>query len=515
MILITSANYVNFGLTSEFGHIPPCMLPVQNKRLYEHQYALIEKLQTNLNNRENVYISLPDDYEIPLFDEIKLGRLNISVIKISSKLSLLSSVKEAIEKYANDDEPIRILLGDTLFSELPTALDVYLYGTSEDDYKWDYSDSNNVYSGYFAFSNKEKLLSAINYVYNNGDRNNFTDIIEKYSLTGVKSTGWLDFGLQNTYYRSISKFTTQREFNSLHITKHSVRKYSKDTHKMQAESNWYYSLPSDMKHFAPAIWNTYTHGYEIEYLYLSSLANMYVYGESSYNTWVNIINACCEYLTAEYSHTCTDAESVAKTNNLLFTYKTLSRISKYAKDKSFDLNHSLLLNGKSLPSVNDIILEMDKHIEKDVVRFTSIMHGDFCFSNTLYDFKSQSVKVIDPRGLSADGSEITNYGDLRYDVAKLAHSIIGKYDFIMAGRFEYSESSKYDIRFHVYDNNNCIIAKYFLDRMSSCYNITTDTIYPIMINLFLSMLPLHNDNVLRQKALLANALQLYLEYKLL
>ena len=28
MILITSANYVNFGLTSEFGHIPPCMLPM-------------------------------------------------------------------------------------------------------------------------------------------------------------------------------------------------------------------------------------------------------------------------------------------------------------------------------------------------------------------------------------------------------------------------------------------------------------------------------------------------------
>ena len=356
-------------------------------------------------------------------------------------------------------------------------------------------------------------MSAINYVYYNGDRNNFTDIIEKYSLTGVKSSGWLDFGLQNTYYRSISKFTTQREFNSLHITKYSVRKYSKDTHKMQAEANWYYSLPSDMKHFAPAIYDAYTNGYEIEYLYLSSLANMYVYGESSYNTWVNIINACCEYLTAEYLHTCNDAESVAKTNNLLFTDKTLSRISKYAEDKSFDLNHTLLLNGKSIPSVNDIILEMDSLIEKDAVRFTSIMHGDFCFSNTLYDFKSQSVKVIDPRGLSADSKEITNYGDLRYDVAKLAHSIIGKYDFIMAGRFEYSESSKYDIKFNIYDNDNCRIVKYFLDRMSSLYNITTDTIYPIMINLFLSMLPLHNDNILRQKALLANALRLYSEYK--
>ena len=37
--------------------------------------------------------------------------------------------------------------------------------------------------------------------------------------------------------------------------------------------------------------------------------------------------------------------------------------------------------------------------------------------------------------------------------------------------------------------------------------------YPIMINLFLSMIPLHSDNNLRQKAMLANALKLYLTFK--
>jgi hypothetical protein len=37
--------------------------------------------------------------------------------------------------------------------------------------------------------------------------------------------------------------------------------------------------------------------------------------------------------------------------------------------------------------------------------------------------------------------------------------------------------------------------------------------YPVMVLLFLSMLPLHVDNPLRQKALLANAMRLYLEAK--
>ena len=512
MILIASANYVNYGLASEFGNIPPCMLPVQNKRLYEHQHSLIEKLQYKLNNKEKVYISFPADYEIPLFDKIKLDRLNIGIIKISSKLSLLSSVKEAIEEYVKDNEPIRILLGDTLFSELPSALDIYLYGTSEDDYKWDYSDSNNVYSGYFAFSDKEKLLSAMNYVYYNGDRDNFTDIIKEYSLNGVKSTGWLDFGLQNTYYRSISKFTTQREFNSLQITRFSVKKFSDDYTKMKAEYTWYKSVPPDMMHYIPSVWGTCYNGYEIEYFYLCSLSNMYVYGESSYNTWVNIINACCEYLTSEYSHKSYKSCDIAKTNNLLFTYKTQSRLEKYSFATGFDLNHKIIINGKELPSINSIIDELDKCIKKDSVEYVSIMHGDFCFSNILYDFKSQSIKVVDPRGLSADCKEITNYGDLRYDVAKLAHSIIGKYDFIMAHRFDYSEASPYDIKFSIYLNNNCKIEKYFLNKMSLLYNVNEDTIYPIMINLFLSMLPLHSDDSIRQKALLANALRLYLEY---
>ena len=36
--------------------------------------------------------------------------------------------------------------------------------------------------------------------------------------------------------------------------------------------------------------------------------------------------------------------------------------------------------------------------------------------------------------------------------------------------------------------------------------------YPVMLLLFLSMLPLHVDNPQRQKALMANCLKLYLEW---
>ena len=54
----------------------------------------------------------------------------------------------------------------------------------------------------------------------------------------------------------------------------------------------------------------------------------------------------------------------------------------------------------------------------------SIMHGDFCLSNILYDLRSRICKLLDPRG-SFGASGI--YGDPRYDVAKLYHSVYGLY----------------------------------------------------------------------------------------
>ena len=137
------------------------------------------------------------------------------------------------------------------------------------------------------------------------------------------------------------------------------------------------------------------------------------------------------------------------------------------------------------------------------------MHGDLCFSNILYDSRSNHIKLIKQRGVN-NKHNISIYGDWRYDVAKLAHSIVGKYDFIIANRFKYKENSSTDIEFEIeYDN------LYEVEELDKYFDKFFDfkMYYPIMINLFLSMIPLHSDNILRQKAMLANALYLYDEFK--
>ena len=121
--------------------------------------------------------------------------------------------------------------------------------------------------------------------------------------------------------------------------------------------------------------------------------------------------------------------------------------------------------------------------------------------------------MIDPRGVDNDGN-LSVYGDLRYDVGKLAHSIIGLYDFIIAGMFSYSEHGPYDItlEFDVTDGIRATQKK-FTNLIFAGHSIDELNVYPIMIHLFLSMLPLHSDNSERQKAMLANALRLYVELK--
>ena len=117
--------------------------------------------------------------------------------------------------------------------------------------------------------------------------------------------------------------------------------------------------------------------------------------------------------------------------------------------------------------------------------------------------------MIDPRGLDFENNQLI-YGDIRYDVAKLAHSVIGLYDHIIAGYYELVENEPYNYNFKIYTNPiiENIQGKFLETKFTGKSFEELDT-FPILIHLFLSMLPLHADNENRQKALIMNALRLY------
>lgn len=84
--------------------------------------------------------------------------------------------------------------------------------------------------------------------------------------------------------------------------------------------------------------------------------------------------------------------------------------------------------------------------------------------------------------------------------------------YIIAGYYKIEESANgsiqivFDIDDRVLSIHNNFIHSFKLN------NLTVREIMPLVILLFLSMLPLHADRPDRQKAMLINALKLYKEY---
>ncbi len=234
-----------------------------------------------------------------------------------------------------------------------------------------------------------------------------------------------------------------------------------------------------------------------------------MFGDLPLKSWKSVLRRCEEFLLAmqRYPGAVDERQAV----NYLYKGKTLARLEEFSEESGVSLDEGWIFNGDSLPGLREIAGLIE--VSAGRVR-PSVMHGDFCLSNVLYDFRSRLVRVIDPRGYLAEG-DYTIFGDARYDYAKLCHSVIGLYDFIVAGRYSLEISAGNEIDFSVHAGAVAeSLDKYLRSVSFAGFDFFQDEIHKIMINLFLSMLPLHGDDSRRQMALLANALRLYRKYVL-
>ena len=92
MIIINSAAFVNDDLRAEFGLLPPCFLPLGNKRLYSYQ---IESLRITFPE-ETIVISLPKEYELGRYDALFFKEHNITIIQTPFRLSQGESLYEIL-----------------------------------------------------------------------------------------------------------------------------------------------------------------------------------------------------------------------------------------------------------------------------------------------------------------------------------------------------------------------------------------------------------------------------------
>lgn len=518
MFLIMSGAYVGTELESEFGHIPPSFLPLGNRRLFQHQVALVPE-------GVEIYLSVPESFEVSSHDQAWLTKQNVKLLTIPDGLSLGASLVAAVNISGHSlTTPMHVLYGDTLFTQLPEGDDIASVSVAKDSYNWAVltndkahwlkdndltkNENNRIIDGYFKFSQPREILRCITQ-----SEWNFIEGLNRYhlsvGLTPVESSGWLDFGHVNTYYRSKAEHTTQRAFNELSINSRWIEKASIKNDKIAAEANWFATLPAQLRGYIPQYLGSNSENnkisYRLEYLHLTALNELFVFGQLPSQVWQQILNGCVEFLKACTQYSANNADT-ANSLDILFGDKTPQRLAEYCESESITLDMEWRFEEQSI-SLQQLLDKSTQHLPS-ARSAMNVLHGDFCFSNILYDFRAGKVKTIDPRGMTPDSTK-TLYGDISYDLAKLSHSILGLYDWIIAGYYDVSINSNHIELSIANSGQHKEPQQAFIELVEQNFDLTAKNLYAMQIHLFLSMLPLHADDKSRQKALFANAFRLY------
>ena len=450
------------------------LLPLRGKSVILRQ---LENLKESYGLNKFIIVVCNDNYK--LLDYIKSilsEKFEITLVQVNSKKNILSSLKYALKK-ADLTLPTRVLLGDTM---IPKSIDETqdVIFTSKDitmSDNWCLVDKNGDFYdkeknidltdkealvGYYAFSDTKYLLNCCVKARLMLKKEISTALImyqEKHKLKTKLIDDWYDLGHTSGLIKAKNMLFNARCFNSISVDTECglLTKTSTKVQKLEDEAFWYLHLPDDLKIFTPRFvsFNKDTSSAALtQELYgYPSLQELYLSGEVNLEDWNYIIKSLFKLHKKFENHThTTDLNTDAV--KWLYYDKTKERLGDLRKqnpywnkvlDREFEY-----INGKKYRGV----AYLKEGIELCVQELCktgqeTIIHGDYCFSNILFDSSNYCFKLIDPRGRL--NAEPTIYGDPRYDIAKLRHSVVGLYDFIVHGLFKLNENKtgfEYEIK---------------------------------------------------------------------
>lgn len=525
--VIFSGAYCSHEMCAEFGKIPPSFLPVSNGRLFEMQVHFAKKYSSN------IILTVPSSFNISSHDLEILENDNIRVVFVPDTLTLLQAVYFTLE-LLNNGFSTYILFGDTYIEyDKIINFDSIAYDKSYEYYNWSevvvkdnkslelrrqFENSNitkDVVCGLYAIKDLylfRKLIPKIK---------TFDELIEEYSkikeMTLFKPTVWLDFGHLNTYYKSKKDLLVTRSFNNIECDGHVITKSSTNINKLKAEANWYLNLPNNLKCFCPQLISEEEslgqYSYSVEYLYLSNLAELYLFAKLPYFFWEQVFESCSKFLNIakNYYDSSLTSEKVSPDEwyEQIVLQKTNQRLEQFATETQFDITRNVKFNNEVFLSLQDLTHHLLSLVRKSESKDMSFVHGDFFFGNILFDNTAKRIKLIDPRGM-INHEKFSVYGDIRYEIAKLTHSVVGKYDEIIADRGSFIIKNDYDFVMNFYDESlTQSIVDSFISKDFLGYKIDSKENYALTCLLFISMLPLHNEDEQRQKKFIANVYRLY------
>lgn len=342
------------------------------------------------------------------------------------------------------------------------------------------------------------------------------DILERVGsdqpIRAVSAGQWLDCGNPDRQAAAQRVLLEQRAFNELHVDEvfGTITKRSHHVDKFRNEINYLRSLPADLAVLFPRVLE---HSLEpadthvtLEFYGYPTLAELFVYENVDAGIWHRVFEHLHELITRGFMahpHTVDPAHVRA-----MYVDKARDRLQALDGPpelrRLIDADGPITVNGVELAPLNALWPRLEAEV--DAIGATSVggvIHGDLCFSNVLYDLRSGVCKLIDPRG-SFGPTGI--YGDVRYDIAKLWHSLHGHYDFITADLFRVNVDGlavDLDIRTRPHHDR---VRSSFGEVFFPAFDARDITLITGLI--FASLPALHYDHPQRQLALFARGLQL-------
>lgn len=368
--------------------------------------------------------------------------------------------------------------------------------------------------GHYSFSDTALLRRLVNSALLKGETE-LSGVLMAYAaerpLAVRETSDWLDFGHASGLLQArLSHFST-REFNAIRVDR--VRgvlvKTSRKKQKLLDEVNWYRSLPRELALFAPRVaglsQTPESVTVELELYGYQTLAELYLYGQNNLEDWLGILEALLEVHRLFRSHAAPPDRGELTDIYLVKTARRIEAAARLPHIAALMEPAALLINGqacRNLPALREDLLAATAALAGDAPR--CVAHGDFCFSNILFDPLHFVFKLIDPRGrFKTQGI----YGDPRYDIAKLRHSAVGLYDSFVAGLYSLERlgTAAYALKCPQ-ASFAAALARHF-DRLIIRQGYDLAEIRLIEGLLFLTMIPLHSDDPRRQTAFYLTAVR--------
>lgn len=266
--------------------------------------------------------------------------------------------------------------------------------------------------------------------------------IHRHTPVRVGRAGsWLDCGNPDMQARAHQALLQTRAFNELAIdpTLGTIRKRSRNAEKFIDEINYLRLLPPDLAVLFPRLL-AYSTAWsdpwvEMEYYGYPNLAEVFLFENVDAAVWERIFRHLRELIqTAFAKHSRPLARGavvdmyVTKTRRRLDAMRCSAELTALVESDG-----PVVINGRAVANLKTLWPKIEVEVRRlEETARGAIIHGDLCLSNVLYDLRSRICKLIDPRG---SFGAVGLYGDPRYDVAKLWHSVHGHYDFVVNDLF--------------------------------------------------------------------------------